>query len=323
MARRILALLALVAAASCGGEEGPNIEFSVVELDAGRILEGEELSYEFPFTNAGGGTLRITDVDTNCDCLVPGDPPGEVAPGARGSIPVRLRTRGLHGNVLFTVTVWTNDAASKASVLRLKGEVWDLVEFPRFGANLGTVKRDEPAQKTLTLSNRFHSPLDLRNARCDPPKFAVALRAIAPGQEYELTVRTVPPLEVGAHAAKITIETGVKQKPELSIDASCYVSPDVTVVPDDRISLPAAPLARGTVRKVLVVCTGAEPLRLSDVRVDDARVSVTQRTVAEGARIMIVLTFPKGWAVPAGKTVALTFRTNYASHAEFRIPVDQ
>ncbi len=87
---------------------GPRIEFDTAVFDFGRILQGEQVSTVFHFTNTGDSELIINRVETSCGCTVPEYDRSPVAPGKQGHIRVRFDSDGKEGTQYKTVKVTTN-----------------------------------------------------------------------------------------------------------------------------------------------------------------------------------------------------------------------
>jgi hypothetical protein len=123
-------LILLVLSASCsreksaeisGGNEGNGsgfgeIRFEKTEHDLGTITQGEKVGYNFSFTNAGEGSLLITDASASCGCTVPRYSKAPVPPGESGTIEVVFDSAGRIGKQNKTITIKTN---GKKKMIRL------------------------------------------------------------------------------------------------------------------------------------------------------------------------------------------------------------
>ena len=86
----------------------PRIEFDTAVFNFGRILQGEQVSTVFKFTNTGSSDLIILKVETSCGCTVPEYDRAPVAPGKQGQIRVRFDSDGKEGAQYKTVKVTSN-----------------------------------------------------------------------------------------------------------------------------------------------------------------------------------------------------------------------
>lgn len=87
---------------------GPRIKFDTALFNFGNILQGEQVSTVFRFTNVGDENLILQRVETSCGCTVPEYDREPVAPGESGSIRVRFDSDGKEGQQYKTVKVISN-----------------------------------------------------------------------------------------------------------------------------------------------------------------------------------------------------------------------
>ena len=96
--------------------------FDTTVFDFGTILQGEQVSTEFKFTNTGDADLIISKIETSCGCTVPEYDKDPVKPGERGSVRVRFDSNGKSGTQYKTIRIFSN---SKEEIFELvvTGEV--------------------------------------------------------------------------------------------------------------------------------------------------------------------------------------------------------
>jgi hypothetical protein len=100
----------------------PVIKFVEEVHDFGKIIEGETVSYDFKFTNAGKSDLLIADVSTSCGCMVPSFPKLPVRPGNNGSIKVTFNSTGKRGFQTKNIVVIANTQPN-TSTIKIKAQV--------------------------------------------------------------------------------------------------------------------------------------------------------------------------------------------------------
>jgi hypothetical protein len=100
----------------------PDFKFDVEEYNFGTIKQGDKVTYDFKFANAGKDALVISEAHGSCGCTVPTWPKEPVAKGAKGVIHVEFNSAGKQGMQDKTVTL-TSNAKGGAKVLHLKGNV--------------------------------------------------------------------------------------------------------------------------------------------------------------------------------------------------------
>lgn len=99
----------------------PDIRFADTVHDFGAIREGEQVVYEFRFTNSGKAPLLVAGTQTSCGCTASDYPKEPVAPGASAVIKVKFDSKGKTGIQDKTIIVSTN--APYTPVLHIKGNV--------------------------------------------------------------------------------------------------------------------------------------------------------------------------------------------------------
>jgi len=86
----------------------PAFEFEREFHDFGRVIQGEQVSFGFRFTNAGDASLLISSVSSSCGCAVASFPNHPMKPGEEGTITVRFDSRGRRGTQVKTITLIAN-----------------------------------------------------------------------------------------------------------------------------------------------------------------------------------------------------------------------
>ncbi len=103
-------------------KNAPDLKFDVEEYNFGTIKQGEHVTYDFKFSNAGKEPLIITAAQGSCGCTVPQWPKEPVAKGGQGTIHVEFNSTGKMGMQDKTVTITSNSKGGQ-KVLHLKGNV--------------------------------------------------------------------------------------------------------------------------------------------------------------------------------------------------------
>jgi hypothetical protein len=99
-----------------------DFKFEEEEYNFGTIKQGDKVTHDFNFVNAGKEPLVITEAHGSCGCTVPSWPKEPVAKGAKGVIHVEFNSTGKMGMQDKTVTI-TSNAKVGSKVLHLKGNV--------------------------------------------------------------------------------------------------------------------------------------------------------------------------------------------------------
>ncbi len=103
-------------------EGAPVISFSKTEHDFGNINEGDIVETIFSFKNTGKSELIITNARGSCGCTVPQWPKEPIPPGGSGEIKVKFNSNGKPNKQRKTVTLTTNTAQGKETVI-IKAQV--------------------------------------------------------------------------------------------------------------------------------------------------------------------------------------------------------
>ncbi|MCS6990391.1 MAG: DUF1573 domain-containing protein [Chitinophagales bacterium] len=107
------------------GEEEllPEMTFRKRSHDFGRVVEGEEVSYDFWFVNTGRAPLIISEVQSGCGCTTPFWPKGVVKVGDSSYIRVLFNSKGQTGEFSKNIVVIANTYPNKTT-LKVTGIVY-------------------------------------------------------------------------------------------------------------------------------------------------------------------------------------------------------
>ncbi len=100
----------------------PDFKFDKEEYSFGTITQGESVTYEFNFTNAGSEPIIITKAEGSCGCTVPTYPKEPIMKGQKSAIKVTFNSAGKMGVIDKTVTL-TSNAKENPMILHIKGTV--------------------------------------------------------------------------------------------------------------------------------------------------------------------------------------------------------
>lgn len=103
-------------------QKTPAIEFTRMEYDFGRLIQGERATYTFKFKNTGTADLILSKVSASCGCTASSYTTTPIKPGKEGKVEIVFDSNGLRGIQNKTVTVLSNTRPS-STVLRLKAQV--------------------------------------------------------------------------------------------------------------------------------------------------------------------------------------------------------
>ena len=123
MNKNILFLFFLICSVYSLGQNSAYITFDSLTINYGKILQGDNGTVDFKFTNTGDRDLKINKVRSSCGCTIPKKPDSLIAPGVSDLIKVNYDTERI-GIINKTIIVNSN-AANGTVILKITGEVLD------------------------------------------------------------------------------------------------------------------------------------------------------------------------------------------------------
>jgi len=316
------ATAATTAVAAAVGVSGPKMQFATPIYDFGKVKSGELVKYTYVFTNVGGATLQVSNVQVTCGCTTAGEWTRRVDPGQTGSIPIQFNTGGYGGAVGKSITVTCNDTNQPAAVLQIKGNVWKPIDVMPQMAVLNVTAESSSAATTVRIVSNEEAPLTLSAPEGNNAAFAAELKTNVPGKQFELVVRTVPPLPAGNAQGQITLKTSSTNVPVINVTAWANVQPVVVAMPA-QIALPMAPLANPMPSAVSIRNNGTNTLTLSEPVVNAKGVEVQLKETEPGRAFALALNFPAGFEIAQGEKVELSVKSNHPQFPTIKVPIMQ
>ena len=123
MNKNFLLLFFLVCSVYTIGQNSAYITFDSLTINYGKILQGDNGTVDFKFTNTGDRDLKINKVRSSCGCTIPKKPDSLIAPGVSDLIKVNYDTERI-GKINKTIIVNSN-ATNGTVILKITGEVLD------------------------------------------------------------------------------------------------------------------------------------------------------------------------------------------------------
>ena len=301
---------------------GPKIQFATPVYDFGKTKSGEPVKYSFVFTNTGGQTLEVTHVQPTCGCTTAGDWTHKVEPGQTGTIPIQYNGSGF-GQVTKFITVTSNGTNQPSVSLQLKGTVWKPIDVnPQFAMLNIPPDSGSPASTVVRIVNNMEEPITLSAPESNNKSFTAEIKTTQPGKEFELTVKSVPPLTVGNIQGQISVKTSSSNMAVINVPAFANVQPAITVMPA-QITLPAPPLPNNLTPAVTIQNNGTNVLTLSEPAVNAKDVDIQIKEMQPGKTFSAMLTFPEGFEIPQGQPVELTIKSSNPRFPMIKVPIVQ
>jgi len=154
------------------------------------------------------------------------------------------------------------------------------------------------------------------------PAFVAELATNQPGKEFQLLVKTVPPLAAGTVQGHITLKTSSTNMAVINVTAYAIVQPALTVAPA-QITLPAIQVGNSTPATVSIRYVGTNVLALSEAAVNAKGVAVDLKEVQPGRDFTLAVSFPAGFGMAPGEKVELSVKSNHPQYPVIKVPVIQ
>lgn len=251
----------------------------------GTKFRGEPAEGEVAIRNDGFAPLKFR-VQSSCGCTVGAvvgaqdigvDAEGfkyVMNPASQATLKITYNTHKNTKLVNQTITIVSNDPSTPQQLIKVQGEVIELFGMttpegqPSDRVQFPALVRTANEQKELILKNQVGQDIGLKLRDVANAPFTAELQTISEGKEYKLTVKTKPPLNVGANNVEIVMETTHPQMKELRIPVNAYVQPRVTV---NRPSIPIAGNLQQKVKHgVRVTYQAAQPVKITGFKADPA-----------------------------------------------------
>ncbi|RNC65256.1 MAG: DUF1573 domain-containing protein [Desulfuromonadales bacterium] len=217
---RTVFLAALVTiAAALPALAAPTISVEKPVLDFGTIPQGKKINHVFTLKNTGDAPLTIIRTKTSCGCTVANVSTKTIEPGKSGELKTTFDSASFGGKISKTITIETNDPATPAYTLTIKGTInEDLVVTPR-QLNLGQLKAGSSRDFSLTLENRGERTIKIVSVTTPltQAKAATKKQTIKPGESGQINVTVAPRAEDRFISGFLTIATDSPAKPEITI----------------------------------------------------------------------------------------------------------
>lgn len=301
----------------------PKIQFAQPQHDFGRIAGGLVVKHEYVFTNTGTASLTVSHVQAACGCTALGTWSREVAPGATGTIPIQFNSGSFMGAVSKTVTVTCNDPAQPTVYLQLNANIWKPVEIqPMFAVINVSADANGPVSSTVRIAVNQEEPLGVYAPESNLKHFTAELVTNTPGREYNLIIKTVPPMPPGNTQGQITFKTTSTNTPTMSLSALAIVQPAVVISPA-QITLPAQPSAQPQSYVIAIRNNSTAPFTVSNPTSSVGTVAVALKEVEAGRQYNVELTIPAGYDLPAGQPIEITANSTHPAYPLIKVPVNQ
>lgn len=200
-------------------------------FDFGSVKQGARIDHVFTVKNVGDSPLRFSGADLSLPGMQIRVAPGEVAPGAEGTVTIAWVTEHVAGAVEGIAKVRSNDPERPQLTLVLKGLVVPSISIEPLPAVFLSTFANDSSERILTIRNNADTELALR--RVEPgPHVVASLKTVQPGKTFTVAVRAAPHAAPGRYEETLTLDTGDGATGSISIPVHLWVKPDLYANPE-------------------------------------------------------------------------------------------
>src|SRR5688572_23478459 len=176
-------------AAATAKPGGPQIKFSEMVHNFGKVKSSDVLRHDFIVTNTGSALLELTDVKPACGCTVTGTWDRQIQPGQTGKIPIQFSPANFNGRVTKSITVACNDPAQPTHSLQIQATIWRPIDVQPAQVYFTPVEGEEANDtKVVRITSNLDQPLTLEAPQSSNPALKLEVKTLEPGKAFELHV---------------------------------------------------------------------------------------------------------------------------------------
>ncbi|MGO8700655.1 MAG: DUF1573 domain-containing protein [Limisphaerales bacterium] len=304
---------------------GPLIEFDQKDYNWGKVESGDLVKHVFTVSNAGTGTLIISNVHPSCGCTTAGAWTTNIEAGKTGSLPIQFNSARYSSPSLITKTieVFSNAKNHPRETLFLRGIARRSIEAnpptPIINVVAGTTSN---VSTTVRLTCQSTQPVELSNPVSSSKSFAAELETVTPGKEYKLVVTALPPFAIGSVSTTVSLKTTLITATNFDLNVVASVQPEIQVSPP-QLRLGALPSVWTTNRGVFIHGNGPARLTLSDPECTDPRIHVQINPIGVQNIYNLLVAFPPNYQIEQGKGVEITVKSDNPRTPIVKVPIVQ
>ncbi len=274
----------------------------------GKAWNDKIIEHTFVIKNVGQAPLQIKGVRNTCGCAVVKVEPQTLAPGASLEVKVKLNPKNLEKTVKKSVYIESNDPTKPLLALSFEGEVRRPITMVPAFARFKALDRLAPSTLDVTLINNLDEPMTLANPRSSVKGVSVKIAELEKGKKYKVTLTANPPYTGNVFHGKVTLDTGMKKRPEYVVSFFGRLPPPVEIRPATVFNLGTLDNTKEYSRTVHVVSTDGSSFGISEISSNNWRVLPSVREVSPGRDYEVQITArpPYEWGINRGY---VTFKT--------------
>jgi hypothetical protein len=229
----VLALAALgLAAAVLAQPAKPRAVFKETSHDLGKVKQGDVVSHEFAFKNAGGAPLVIERVDVTCGCTAALVSEKTIPPGGEGKVKMTFDSRGYSGRLAKYIYLVSNDSENSRRELSLVAMIEvppaPRIDVDRYNVEMGVILEGEKPSATVVIRSGGEKELKVEMVQEGVEFYSGGKPLVSPfylpsGEAREVEMRFPAQAKIGNVRDYILIKSNDPVRSTLSIYVSRYV----------------------------------------------------------------------------------------------------
>lgn len=325
-----LAALVIIASTTMAQNEGSPVMFVPSKIiDAGTVAQGVMVDAVFDLVNEGDAPLSVKAVRPTCGCTV-ADFDREIAPGATGQVKAKLDTKDFAGPISKSILVMTDDPQNPTVTLVIKADIRPYVQIlPRPLIRFNAVQHEPMSQTFIVAGADPEQRIDIKSVVSSVPFIATSVRPLGEEElikgksksQYEVTISLTDQTPVGPVNAVLTVNTDVKEAPQIPVKVYGVVRALIHVTPS-QVQYGSVEAKTRPGRNLIVVNnrTDGTKVEVTGAKIDDPAFEVQVATIEEGRRYQVTVVV-KADADPGSRNATLTLTTTDEDFPTVTVPV--
>lgn len=236
----------------------------------GEIDNREPVHHTFTLRNAGDQPLVIQSVKPSCGCTEATLADDTLDPGESTTLELILTLHGKTGPMSKGVVLGSNDPDQPFFTINMVGTAYAPLTATPAAVAMRVVKPTD-ADKSVELSVRAGTTMQLSDAKALDDRVTVMLQTVKPGQAYRLRVGLKGPLEPGTVRTAVRVTTDAPGLPTFDVPVVAVVVGDLSVS-DEALTL--SPGEKDAERFVIVSAGRVKQFKITKIDPPAAGVGV-------------------------------------------------
>ena len=224
LSARLVAVEAENISAPVRSDEKASLHFFSHNSEQGRVAQGQEILFQFPYEVEGQGSVKILGVHQECGCLAQSLQAGQVLKaGEKGVLTIRADTSRFTGRFDKRVTFLTDEEGVRPFSFRLKAEIEGTLTIKPPLVELNFAEGRLPKTATVRLQGTSKQRLHIEKVTYNEDTFDVAYAPVDDAWELKITWKGGAPRTPRFETIEVTTDSSVKR-----INIPVVGSPDRT-----------------------------------------------------------------------------------------------